>query len=546
MQIAVKDIIEAVGISFWINVVTEHGINDIDKCQDIINRLHGHLEEINDGPKRGPKFLRTDDLLGIDCDPSVLILLIGIGFWRHSVREQNIKDIKHCSVIINYLNDFLAKKEPKEEKTIIKCRESRVMLEKIKVPKDEPDNDIKHDELMDDNDLEFPDHPSDDDSIVNPKVEAKQNERVNDNQSDEDSDYDPKEDIKSISFVKNEDFPSEFEGEPEERGDKKDRKFVCSCDYCDKKFLFISDAKNHYTSTHPDKMEEFKEKFKNNVCQKCKKSFYSLKSLYNHYRRIHNMKKKKVGAFNKLCTECGKKFTSKRDYEDHLEEHKHGLGTLLFTCSGCGKRLINRTALVKHQNHRCSVLKKEERAPKKRKTGNFLCNECGQSFIYKTEFTKHKAKHWNQAWNLEPRTCGICNKTFKTTGIYQLHAYKEHDVAALWCDVCGMKARGKVRMEMHRATHFEKSVQCTKCENMFYSQHHLNRHMKTYHPDKPWAYVCSHCGKGFMIKPNYEAHVNVHLGLKPHVCDICQAAFSDKSNLFGHKRKVHNEGRAVK
>ena len=65
------------------------------------------------------------------------------------------------------------------------------MLEKIKVSKDEPDIDYNKDELMDDNDLEYRDYQSDDDSFVSPKVELNQIEMVNNNKSNEGSDYDP-------------------------------------------------------------------------------------------------------------------------------------------------------------------------------------------------------------------------------------------------------------------------------------------------------------------------------------------------------------------
>ena len=48
-----------------------------------------------------------------------------------------------------------------------------------------------------------------------------------------------------------------------------------------------------------------------------------------------------------------------------------------------------------------------------------------------------------------------------------------------------------------------------------------------------------HCNKGFITKSKLEDHMNIHLGLKPHVCKYCGTGFADVANKRMHERCAH-------
>ena len=179
---------------------------------------------------------------------------------------------------------------------------------------------------------------------------------------------------------------------------------------------------------------------------------------------------------------------------------------------------------------------------KEEKQEILICPQCGLNFDSKRKLSKHKEKHKreeNKKYGVKPKPvfCEECNEEFSTQNLYWTHAFKVHDKGVVFCEVCCMKLM-KWRYKRHLASHSEKSLQCPKCESLFRAEYQLKKHLTTYHPEK-YKFNCEQCGKGFMLKTSFEHHMNIHLGLKPYVCDICACGFSDKSNLHAHRKKVH-------
>ncbi|KAI5175452.1 hypothetical protein PAEPH01_2160 [Pancytospora epiphaga] len=46
------------------------------------------------------------------------------------------------------------------------------------------------------------------------------------------------------------------------------------------------------------------------------------------------------------------------------------------------------------------------------------------------------------------------------------------------------------------------------------------------------------CGKTFSCSSKLESHLNLHFGIKPHTCDICDNSYPSKKSLNTHK-KIH-------
>ena len=70
----------------------------------------------------------------------------------------------------------------------------------------------------------------------------------------------------------------------------------------------------------------------------------------------------------------------------------------------------------------------------------------------------------------------------------------------------------------------------------------MKHHTLVHHtPDHLMPFVCKfeNCTKGFVFKGALEQHMNIHLGIKPHKCKYCDAAFADIGNKRMHERCAH-------
>ena len=93
----------------------------------------------------------------------------------------------------------------------------------------------------------------------------------------------------------------------------------------------------------------------------------------------------------------------------------------------------------------------------------------------------------------------------------------------------------------HLKTHGEKIVACGQCDKTFSSKENLERHVVNVHTDDSKKPVhCLQCGKGFISNQVLEGHMNMHLGLKPYKCDLCETSFQNSSNKLAHMKKVHH------
>ena len=53
-------------------------------------------------------------------------------------------------------------------------------------------------------------------------------------------------------------------------------------------------------------------------------------------------------------------------------------------------------------------------------------------------------------------------------------------------------------------------------------------------------FACAFCHKRFSHLASMKVHEKVHLGGKPHQCDMCAAKFSNKFDLFAHEERTHS------
>ena len=54
-------------------------------------------------------------------------------------------------------------------------------------------------------------------------------------------------------------------------------------------------------------------------------------------------------------------------------------------------------------------------------------------------------------------------------------------------------------------------------------------------------FPCAYCGNEFISRADHERHTNIHLGIRPFKCRLCDRTFVRKFNGAMHVRNVHNK-----
>jgi len=462
---------------------------------------------------------------------SNLILSLGVSFWLETVRDQNIKEVTHSEAVISYLQGFLdvisqeenvphqvqgggAKAIEYEDNALKVIKFTKSNLELPKEEQEEAvDDDTKEADTFDDY-------------------------FRNDDYDENDDDWEPPERRLEQLCLPSPAFSQTIKSEPKSTKEKKVKtkkskaKKKVYCDYCGNEFVTAFRAAEHVDECHPEKKEEFDKKYLIYECVKpgCQKAFYIHQSLSKHYKKFHKDFKQSCSrsvvnpekAVAK-CAECNRSFKIVSNYEDHMEEHKHGLGTKLFECDVCKQKFHFRTLLEKHKLRHADI--------------SLICPDCGKTLPSKKKMYRHLEYHKKGTYSFKEKECTICNKMLLPNK-YKTHMFKFHDQGVEFCDHCGKKCQSTHALERHiLAMHMkEKNYCCNICGKKFATDQYLKRHIDAQHSDK-FKYNCDQCGKGFSVKQSYEGHLNMHLGLKPYKCQGCGTGFQNQSNLMAHVRK---------
>ena len=94
--------IQALGIKFWLDVVSERAITDTAQTSQMIEDLMLLLNG----------FRLEDHYRETYLDNQVEILASGLQFWTMALKSMNISDVKTCQALVNYLSVSLNIREP--------------------------------------------------------------------------------------------------------------------------------------------------------------------------------------------------------------------------------------------------------------------------------------------------------------------------------------------------------------------------------------------------------------------------------------------------
>uniref|UniRef100_A0A2S2QA19 Zinc finger protein n=1 Tax=Sipha flava TaxID=143950 RepID=A0A2S2QA19_9HEMI len=153
-------------------------------------------------------------------------------------------------------------------------------------------------------------------------------------------------------------------------------------------------------------------------------------------------------------------------------------------------------------------------------------------------------------------SCKVC-KVYTTTTYHNLvnHVSMKHN-KTLSCVDCGAGFDDSIKLQNHKVFHSKaKSINkerwymektCTICNMVLANSKSLKLHTKNVHL-KLKPYVCQVCNHGSATKYMMQVHMRQHTGEKPFSCDVldCNFKTGDHNSLRRHKLR-HSEDRPYK
>ncbi|CAK1554290.1 unnamed protein product [Leptosia nina] len=251
------------------------------------------------------------------------------------------------------------------------------------------------------------------------------------------------------------------------------------CDCCGKVFankITLKSHINYMTGVLPKKKKKPTNVFI--PCKGCDKVFQSLKS-YRAHVVVHD-------GVNYPCPICGKLFRWKRNLARHTRNHKDKESGNAPQCKDCGKTFSSRDCYNNHMKlskrhvHESALV--------------HACQYCNKRFATKWCMVDHI--DWDHLKRIKYR-CRVCYKPFKTSKIMVAHMNNIHEgrnkqqelEGEHLCEVCGKSYKTVKRLKghvwaMHTKRSDTKSFKCALCPATFSWQTSIYKHMRMMHGDK--------------------------------------------------------------
>ena len=102
------------------------------------------------------------------------------------------------------------------------------------------------------------------------------------------------------------------------------------------------------------------------------------------------------------------------------------------------------------------------------------------------------------------------------------------------CHYCGIRMTSESALVKHSLEQHGE-IKCLECGEVCKTKGLYYKHVSRIHKGK--LLCCKLCSKTFHTSKGMKRHLNLHMGLKPHMCDECPAAFADPGSLLRHKKR---------
>ncbi|XP_045623036.2 uncharacterized protein [Procambarus clarkii] len=252
-------------------------------------------------------------------------------------------------------------------------------------------------------------------------------------------------------------------------------------------------------------------------CRSCKRELPDVSLLSVHLRRCEG---------HLACTFCEAKFVHKVTYSKHMEGHKRNV------CSKCPQSFCSHKKLKAHMKseHNFDLISK-----------TYPCHMCSKTFLKRSSLYYHLKVH---ATGTE-HVCQNCGMFCKGNESFKLHMAEHLKATNFHCHICTASFRRRQQYDDHLKHH--KNNNCEICGHPFATKRALVRHCRIEHKRLPQnvtvgrEYKCDKCDRVFNRPSILQHHLQLHGGVKPLECRLCNKRFSHKRGLRKHMNSIIHE-----
>lgn len=269
-----------------------------------------------------------------------------------------------------------------------------------------------------------------------------------------------------------------------------------------------------------------------------------------------------------VCETCGQTFTRSGHLTQHIRIHT---GERPYKCDhpGCQNRYSRKDHLRRHElshhpelkhlecphdncNMRFDTRQKLDRhVASHNRPKLFQCPDCSEKFVKKYQLAAHSTLHTGK----KPYPCTVdgCSMSFLRSNTLKRHVQNCHLSQKVY--ICSDQRCTDTDASFTKFTDLQKHIKkmhpkvrktaCDYCGAVFLKSNDLKNHKRTH--EVPVAdrleFVCKYpgCNAAYTKSSNLGTHIrSKHEDTSAFICSVCETAFSLKSSLKRHMKKLHN------